>query len=101
MKRLIIFSIAIMLAASSFGASACQKCNDVGFHITYETCGVCRGTGMVSRRHDVETRGRLRCPKCRAIGNKLGKVKVKVYCDCKIGSEKKKRDEKPRKMTLK
>lgn len=57
---------------------------------------------MVSRRHDVETRGRLRCPKCRAIGNnKLGKVKVKRYCECKIGSDKKKRDEKPRKMMLK
>lgn len=99
MKTLLV-TVMIALAASSFGASACQKCKDVGFWFEYETCGVCRGTGMVSRRHDVETRGRLRCPKCRAIGNKLGKVKVKRYCDCQIGKAKKERDEKPRKMTL-
>ena len=95
----------ISLAASSFGTSACQKCKDVGFHVEYTTCPVCRGKGTVERNVYRRRSGTVtissRCKECGKLGNKLGKVKIKRYCDCKIGSEKKERDEKPRKMTLK
>ena len=89
-----------IMAASSFGASACQKCKDVGFWFEYETCRLCKGNGTV--RHDLWKRYvTTRCKECGKLGNQPGKVKVKRYCDCKTGKAKKERDEKPRKMTLK
>ena len=92
--------VMISLAASSFGASACQKCKDVGFHVEYETCSLCEGKGTVLRRISGWYRD-VHCPECGKLGNKPGKVKVKKYCDCQTGKAKKERDEKPRKMTLK
>ena len=100
MKKLIMTIAITLTAISSFAAPKCQKCNDIGFRFEFETCRRCEGKGTVSRQpwRRVLT---SRCPECGKLGNKLGKVKVKHYCDCKIGKAKKERDEKPRKMTLK
>lgn len=104
MKKLIM-TIAITLTAAGLHAAKCQKCNDIGFRSEYETCEACKGRGtvrsVVCHRRGGSSFITSRCKECGKIGGKLGQVKVKRYCDCKIGKAKKERDEKPRKMTLK
>lgn len=98
-------TIAITLTvASSFAAPTCQKCNDIGFRFEYATCEACEGKGtfrsVACHRRGGSSFVTSRCKECGKLGNKLGKVKVKHYCDCKIGKAKKERDEKPRKMVM-